>query len=132
VAKVPKKTCRVCQESFAPDMMTGLRCRPCASQAVHDKYVGEVYGLAPGQYAELLAYQGGACFICRRKPGLKRLACDHDHSCCPGPISCGKCVRGLLCRGCNRDVLGHLKDDPAAFQRAIDYLAEPPARKVLQ
>ncbi|MGH7867573.1 MAG: endonuclease domain-containing protein, partial [Candidatus Dormibacteraceae bacterium] len=36
-----------------------------------------------------------------------------------------------LCKPCNRDVLGHLRDDPAALQRAIDYLTNPPARAVL-
>jgi hypothetical protein len=112
-------------------MMRGPRCSPCNSKAAHEKRVQETYGLGPGVYQQLLDHQGGMCAICRRKPGLKRLAVDHDHSCCPGPVSCGKCVRGLLCRGCNRDVLGHLKDDPASLRRAADYIEHPPAKEVL-
>jgi hypothetical protein len=28
---------------------------------------------------------------------------DHDHACCRDEKrSCGKCIRGLLCPGCNR------------------------------
>ena len=132
IGRLPKKTCQECGEDFAPDMMfNGLRCRPCASSKAHQKRVGETFGLKPGQYAQLLAAQGGVCYICHRKPVSKRLACDHDHSCCPGPTSCGKCVRGLLCRACNRDVLGHLRDDVEALRRAIAYLEDPPAKRVL-
>ena len=36
-------------------------------------------------------------------------------------------VRGLLCTACNRNVLGHLRDDPDALLRAADYLMHPPA-----
>ena len=93
--------------------------------------MSEVYSITAAEYAAILAAQGGACFVCRRKPGAKRLAVDHDHSCCPGPVSCGRCVRGLLCRSCNRDVLGHLKDSVAALLRAVEYLQHPPAKRVL-
>lgn len=131
ITRKPKVVCRTCGEAFAIDMVVGRRCKPCMSKASHEKRVGETYGLAPGDYARLLEHQGGACFICQRRPGLKRLAVDHDHSCCAGPISCGQCVRGLLCRNCNRDVLGHLKDDPASLRRAIEYVESPPAKEVL-
>ena len=99
--------------------MNGRRCRPCVSKAAHAKRIEETYGITAEQYAELLAYQDGACYICRRKPVSKRLAVDHDHA--------TGYVRGLLCKACNRDVLGHLRDDLASLQRAIDYLTLPPA-----
>jgi hypothetical protein len=33
---------------------------------------------------------------------------DHQHTCCPGGSSCGKCVRGVLCQDCNTKV-GHVE-----------------------
>jgi hypothetical protein len=49
---------------------------------------------------------------------------DHDHSCCPGKQSCGRCVRGLLCHGCNTS-LGLLKDNAETLRRLADYLTRP-------
>jgi hypothetical protein len=103
--------------------MQGTRCRPCISRINHGKRVQEVYGISAEDYQRLLEAQDGKCAICRRKPGAKRLAVDHDHT-------TGE-VRGLLDRGCNRDVLGHLREDTEALQRAIEYLNDPPARRVL-
>jgi len=38
------------------------------------------------------------CQICTSK---ERLGVDHDHSCCSGKYTCGKCVRGVVCQSCN-------------------------------
>jgi hypothetical protein len=66
------------------------------------------YGITPAQYDEMLARQGGVCGICKGPPHGRSttvyFSVDHDHACCPGPRSCGKCVRGLLCLRCNNDV----------------------------
>jgi hypothetical protein len=87
------------------------------------------YGITPERYQALLAVQGGGCAICSRKPGKRRLAVDHDHSCCPGKTSCGYCVRGLLCWTCNK-YLEHIRDDPEVMQRGANYMQDPPASGV--
>lgn len=78
------------------------------------------------QFAETLA-----CAICGtdltvfaldHKRRLRPIhAVDHDHSCCPGGTSCGRCVRGILCRKCNV-AIGYLNDDPALAKAVSDYL----------
>jgi hypothetical protein len=60
------------------------------------------YSMTPDQYDALLLAQDGRCAICSRETGERLLHVDHDHVCCPGQRSCGACVRGLLCGGCNR------------------------------
>lgn len=52
------------------------------------------------------------CYACQDTvpPGTK-LHIDHDHGCCPTTISCGRCVRGTLCAGCNIR-LGWCRDKP--------------------
>lgn len=84
----------------------------------------QVYGISADEYWALYRYQLGRCFICERATGArKRLSVDHCHA-------TGR-VRGLLCQRCNRDILGHLRDEIVAFERAIDYLSEPPAFRIL-
>lgn len=83
------------------------------------------YRLSLEGYKKLLHEQGGTCAICKSPSPAdiraSRFHVDHDHACCPGDKSCGKCVRGLLCRGCNT-ALGNFGDDPDRLIAAAAYL----------
>ena len=129
-----KRWCRGCEKYRSAKFFstTSARCKPCNKKYVTERRAQKVYSMGAGVYDQLYEAQGGRCAICQRATGASRsLSVDHDHRCCPGKNSCGECVRGLLCGGCNYKILGHLRDDVAALQRAIDYLNNPPARRVL-
>lgn len=73
--------------------------------------------------AEFLAFVGeGVCDACGETSpkGQRPWHVDHDHACCPGQTSCGKCVRGLLCRNCNV-ALGMLGDNKERVRLLLDY-----------
>jgi hypothetical protein len=79
------------------------------------------FGLRPGEYAKMLALQGGLCAICHLIPDEvqntagRRLAVDHCHQ-------SGR-IRGLLCDRCNRGI-GQLHENPEILRRAAGYLEE--------
>lgn len=67
-------------------------------------------------YYELLAYQEGACAICKRTDNKgKHFHIDHNHS-------TGE-VRGLLCKNCNNGI-GMLGDNVTICRNAAKYLEE--------
>lgn len=81
------------------------------------------YRMRPEQYTAMLVQQGGVCAICRLAPvpGGRALAVDHDHTCCPGPRTCGECVRELLCIRCNTFVAAFEDEDAVArFTAYVD------------
>ena len=78
------------------------------------------YGLTLEQYDNMLQEQAHCCKACREE-FTKTPHVDHDHACCPGKLSCGKCVRGLLCGGCNT-TLGFMQDSPDKLAALADYL----------
>lgn len=108
------------------------RARRTAGKAAR---VEKTYGISAELQERIRAKQGGVCAICGPRTGrsgkYRALATDHDHSCCDGPTSCGKCVRGFLCGTCNK-ILGWWHDDVDTFLRAVDYLRDPPAREILR
>jgi hypothetical protein len=69
-------------------------------------------------YDSLLNKYDGKCWICKE---IKASVIDHDHSCCTGVWSCGKCVRGVLCSNCNT-AIGLLKDRKELLNEAKKYL----------
>jgi hypothetical protein len=84
----------------------------------------QIYGITAEEYWSIHQYQEGTCAICQRATGVrKRLSVDHCHA--------TGTVRGLLCQPCNRNILGHARDEIEFFERAIDYLRFPPAVEVI-
>lgn len=79
-------------------------------------YMKRKYGLTPQQYRDLMASNGGRCWICGMTESTGRsteLGVDHCHS-------TGK-VRGVLCFACNTSI-GKLGDTVEGLRRALAYL----------
>lgn len=121
------RRCRRCREvkpvnGFeAASHATKHICIDCEASAKLSKR----YGITAGQYDQMLHAQGGVCAICEEPPGrdgrFRKLAVDHDHACCDTNRSCGKCVRGLLCRRCNFGLAG-FRDRIELLHKAETYL----------
>lgn len=80
------------------------------------------FNINPDVWEWAYTEQGGKCAICSDPITRRQAHTDHDHSCCPSTArSCGKCIRGLLCRGCNHG-LGAFKDSSDRLTAAIRYL----------
>ncbi len=95
------------------------------------RYVSSTYNLPEGFVEALFELQDGRCYWCRLAMGKTRnLPIDHDHSCCPGKVSCGKCVRGLLCHECNQFIGRRMRDSPETVRRGARYLEDPPAQRL--
>lgn len=112
-------------------------CRPCVGQlwqakrAAHPLRIRIMqfraglkkrFNITPHDWMVIWRRQHGGCAICG-KPGGTELHIDHDHACCPGAYSCGKCVRGLLCRRHNHG-LGNFQDNLVEMRAAIDYVVQ--------
>ena len=79
------------------------------------------YGISRERYQQILDLQSGKCAVCKRTQNGRRLAVDHDHSCCPTRKSCGKCLRGLLCERCNM-LIGVFEKNKDLMAYCVAYL----------
>lgn len=78
-------------------------------------YYKTKYGITEEQKADILASQGGVCWICgTSEPGANGWHMDHDHN-------EGNRIRGVLCLFCNSG-LGYFKDRIELLERAMVYL----------
>lgn len=92
------------------------------AEANRNRTRARAHGITLERY---LAMAAAGCGVCGRALDVSDpkspAHVDHDHACCPGKLSCGKCVRAILCRWCNC-MIGHAKDDPARLRAGADYL----------
>jgi|SRR5208283_2241438 len=98
----------------------------------HDKLVAQSRerilnrkGISMDWYNTKLLEQKGLCAICYSAPDSRKLAVDHNHTCCkPNKEgkTCGKCNRGLLCVSCNR-ALERIENIPDWYKSASNYLS---------
>lgn len=82
------------------------------------------YRMSKDDWERMFARQGGKCYLCNDeliRDSRKSTHIDHDHMCCPGDRTCGKCVRGIACSWCNQGI-GQFRDDPDRMIRAASAL----------
>ena len=99
------------------------------------KYTLYNHQMTMEQYTALRLAQADRCGACKeplRFGETRAVTVDHDPRCCQyetlsagrkkgSPISCGKCVRALLCSPCNRAV-GFFERYPQRVYMWIDYI----------
>lgn len=93
-----------------------LYCKECVRLSRHN--------LTRADAAEILAKQDHRCAICQKTLFGREWDIDHDHSCCPKSTeSCGECMRGILCRYCNRTVVGVIENE-SLVRSTLEYLGK--------
>lgn len=123
-----RKKCTMCAQWKAEDDFRGRpernnalssRCKGC-DVARDKRTTASRHGLSQKQNTAL----GTTCKNrgCSKRNLVGSDRCiDHDHTCCPGKYSCGRCVRGILCRECNK-IEGILRKNKVRIAGISQYL----------
>lgn len=110
--------CRVCRSEYNRKHYQSKKDNYIANVSKNRGFGYERHRLSEEEYGELLSANGGLCIICNVSEAT---VIDHDHDCCPGPVGCSFCVRGVICPRCNCG-LGFFADNVEALKSAVAYL----------
>ena len=123
-----RRKCRECNKAYLHARRMKRKALGIKTESEYNKHyqLRFCYKMSLADYQKRLEEQGNKCAnpFCDATAAsvrYQRLMVDHDHKCCAGRTSCGKCVRGLLCSKCN-SALGHAKDSIVRLQGLISYL----------
>lgn len=118
--------CRVCGIAIPPtrDIRTQHCSESCSSEGSWRRQLYRNHHIRIDSFKKIVEEQKGRCAICHLdfEDDRSRMNVDHDHRCCSGRSSCGNCIRGILCNGCNGGI-GFFKDDPENLLSAAQYLS---------
>lgn len=85
-------------------------------------HLKNTYCMSIEQYQELIVKQNNLCLLCNKPLDLTiNNHIDHDHKCCDGEKSCGKCIRGVLHDQCNR-YIAMIERYPNLLAPALKYI----------
>ena len=115
-----------------------LNATPERKAKVRERYLRNKFGLEPEQSAILWAYCQNSCYLCGKPENGRKMHIDHNHAFVDGDV---RGVRGILCHDCNTFVLKLFELDknsyllskfsPSFISKVHNYLADPPAQKLL-
>lgn len=122
-----QKACEHCGRLYMPTSARQRWCPVCVpSQEARARM--QRYRMSNVLFSNLLSSQGHKCAVCKSILSLTYV--DHDHACCNGTVTCGRCIRGILCARCNMAIAA--LENPLWMQQAKEYLRMPPFRSRAQ
>jgi hypothetical protein len=108
-------SCNACHSK-----LVDFRCTTCDVRRKKNENLMRNYRISLEVWEDIFSKQGNVCLICSKDS--RRFVVDHDHECCPGKKTCGRCIRGIICENCNK-TLGLIKDSKETLINMIKYLS---------
>jgi len=115
-----RNVCKKCHTSYVTAYYNSNPDKKAAKNKMNTFYRPAYlrHNLTQDQYEQLFNLYNGKCHSCKERDGK---CIDHNHLCCSGSFSCGRCVRGLLCSQCNT-ALGSLGDSKEKIKGLLEYI----------